>query len=336
MPVEEIEARLNVASDGKRFRCDFIREGPVFYPEINKGIECLRRSTIEKALQSFIGKPLTIEHIDARMNVADPEIFAKVAHGKIDKVGRDAESGWFFCEGDITSDAGREAALGMNPSCGYRVGMTGQGGRWNNVPYERELTQIEFHHLALTSKRPRYEEADIRLNAIQDDQGKPMKFKLLRKLAAAVVGGQPTTEEVELSGDTALKLPSGGEIRLNDAVEAYASSELEKQKAADAEKKKKDDAAAAGGDRQNAVTDDSEVLVDGKPVKVAVLRQAYEARENAAAAETKRKADEARENATRGAADFAKLEAARTAPTIRKDFPQTAGTVQEAMKRGVY
>ena len=331
------EARLNVAADGKRFRCDFIREGPVYYPEIKKGIECIRRSTIEARLNSFIGKPLTIEHIDPRLNVADPEIFNKVAHGKVDKVGRDADTGWFFCEGEITTDAGREAAFALNPSCGFRVNMTGPGGRWNNVPYERELTEIEFHHLALCTGRSRYEEADFRLNAIINPNGEITMFKLLRKILPAKAGEAATTEEVEIPATSVIKV-GDKEIRLNEAVDLYTAD----QEAAAAKKKKEDDDkaaadAAAGAARTNALTDDSEVLVAGKPVKVAVLRQAYEARENAIKAENDRKAEEARLNAARGAADFTKLNAAAAgASVIRKDFPQSAGTLDEGMKRGKY
>lgn len=334
MPTESaLEARLNVSADGKRFRCEFIREGPVDYSDNGLGIECLRRATIERHLQSFIGKPLTLEHIDPRLNVGDPAIFAQYAHGVVDKVGQDAD-GWFYCEGEITTEQARREAPSRNPSCGYLVKMTGPGGRWNNVPFKRELTEIEFHHLALCSGRSRYEESEFRLNATTEDQGKTMKFKLLRTIVAAVAGGKATTEEVELSGDTVLKLPTGGEIRLNDAVEAYAEDEKEKAEEAEAEKKKKE-AEEAG--RENAITDETEVMVGDKKVKVAVLREAYTSRQNAAQVEKDRAAEEARLNAEAGKRDFAKIQAAGNGqPIVRKDFPQTAGSLDESLKRGKY
>lgn len=347
----EIEARLNVTSDGKRFRCDFIREGPVFYPEIQKGIECLRRGTIEANLNSFLGKPLTIEHIDPRLNVADPVIFAKYAVGVIDKVGRDADSGWFVCEGDITSDAGREAAGRMSPSCGFRVNETGASGRWNNVPYERELVDIEFHHLALTTKRPRYEEAEFRLNSVLNPTGEITMFKLLKTIKAAIAGQPATTTETEIAADSVVMV-GGKEVRLNSAVVAWEETEARKSEAEAAAKKKKDDEAAgvsgaaatdkgegqgaAGGDdgaagstRVNAVAADATVIVNGKTVKVSEITAAYEARENAVA-------EEARLNAAKGKEDFAKLNKASTGAAVRTDYPQTAGTTAEAMKRGNY
>lgn len=322
--IVDVEARLNVAADGKRFHCDFIREGPVYFAD--KGVEVLRRETILANLQTFIGKPLTIEHIDPRMNVTDPAVFATVAHGRIDNVGFDKETGWFFCEGDVTTDQGRDAAGRMSPSCGYNVLGKGAGGRWNNLPYERELTAIEFHHLALTTKRPRYEEADFRLNAVTNPKGDIIMFKFLRKLVPAKAGDQPVTEEVEIPSDTTIKLANGKEVRLNAVIEAHTTAEE-----AAAKKKKDDDdaaaAAAAGADsRANAITDDTVVVVAGKQVLVKDLRAAYEARENAVAAE-----------AAKGKADFKKLnEAAATGAVIRTDFPQTAGTLSEGLARGKY
>lgn len=344
------DSRLNVAADGKRFRCDFIREGPVFYPEIQKGIECLRRETIAANLQSFVGKPLTIEHIDPRLNVADPVIFAKYAVGVVDKVGRDADSGWFFCEGEITSDAGRTAAGSLSPSCGFRVNETGVGGRWNNVPYERELIDIEFHHLALTSKRPRYEEAEFRLNSVLNPTGEITMFKLIKKLFPNGKDAAATTSEVDIPADATVMI-KGKEVRLNSVMVAWEETEARKEEAEAAAKKKKDgesdtdagdgkgaaggDDGAAGDTRVNAIGADASVVIKGKTVKVSDLTAAYEARENAAADEQKKK-DESRENATAGRSDFNKLNAAAAGRDLQKDFPQTSGSMQEKMKRGVY
>lgn len=326
-----IDARLNVTSDGKRFRCDFIREGPVYYPEQKLGIECLRRETIAASLDTFLGKPLVIEHIDPRLNVADPAIFAQYAHGVVDKVGRDHDSGFFYCEGTIDTDEGRQAALMKNPSCGYNVRMTGPGGRWNNVPYERELTQIDFHHLALCSGRSRYEESDFRLNAVINPTGSITMFKFLRHLKPAVAGAAATTEEIEIPADTTIKV-GNKDVRLNEAVEAYTAAETAK---AEAEKKRLADEAAAApaaAARENALNNDSDVVVNGKKVKVSDLTAAYQAKQDAAAA-----AETARLNAeAAGREDFAKLQAAGKQPVIRTDFPQTAGTVAEGMKRGRY
>lgn len=320
--IVDVDARLNVAADGKRFRCDFIREGPVFYGD--KGIEVLRRATIQSCLQSFIGKPLTIEHIDPRLNVADPEVMKRVAHGVVDAVGFDAETGWFWCQGDVTSDKGREAAGRMSPSCGYNVTEKIGGGRWNNLPYEREPVGIAFHHLALTEKRPRYEEADFRLNAVTDNEGKTMAFKFIKTIAAALAGGAPTVTEVEIPADATIKSATGKEYRLNAVIEAQEAAAIAAETAA---------AAAAPDARANAITDETEVLVRGKKVKVKDLIAAEDARLNAvAAAET----EQSRLNDA-GKKDFIKLNAAAAqGAVIRTDYPKTQGGMAEGMKRGTY
>jgi hypothetical protein len=319
------EGRLNVAADGKTFRCDFIREGPVDYSDIGKGIECLRRGTIERALQSFVGKPLTIRHVDLNL---DPATIPAI--GRINSVGYDKDEGWFYCEGSIDSDEGREAARTLNPSCGYKITDKGPAGRWNNIPYNQELTGIEFHHLALCPGRSRYEESDFRLNAVTNNNGEITMFKFIKTIAAAVAGGKPVTEEVEIPADTVIKI-GDQEVRLNALVDAKTAQD------AAAAKKTKDEAdakLAAEAGRANAITDATEiVLPDGKKTTVGDLKTAYEARENAVKAE----AETARLNALKGKADFEKLQqAASTGGTLNQGFSQTAGTLAEGLKRGKY
>ncbi len=319
---------MNVAADGKTFRCDFIREGPVDYSDIGKGIECLRRATIEDALQTFIGKPLTIGHVDPSI---DPD---KVPHhGRVNNVGYDKETGWFFCEGSVDTDEARTAAMTRQPSCGYNVLSKGPAGRWNNIPYNQELTGIEFHHLALENKRVRYEEADFRLNAVTNPNGEINMFKFIKTIAAAVAGGKPVTEEVEIPADTVIKV-GDKDVRLNACVEAFqanelAAAEVAKQKAAD--DKAKADAEAA---RLNAVTptDDTEVLVNGKKVLVKDLRAAYESRENAVKADQAKKDEEARLNAIA----FNKLQNAAANGPVVTPYAATDGSKSESLKRGKY
>ena len=319
------DARLNFADDGRHFRCDFIREGPVYFQ--THGIEVLRRGTIEAALESYVGKPLVIEHISPSIDVADASKF--VRHGTIEKAGFDKESGWFFCEGVVDTEEGKRAALELNPSCGYRVNAKDDRPcRWNNIPYARELTQIEFHHLALTKIRPRYEEADFRLNAVENQTGAPTMFKFLKKFipTGAPAGTVPTVEEIEIPADTTIKLANGQEVRLCSVIEEHEKAAQETPEAKEAREKKAKEEADAAAARVNAVTDETEVIVAGKPVKVGDLRRDHEARLNAAEAEKKQ-----------GAQDFKKLQAAAAGtPAIRTDYAQTAGTLAEGLKRGKY
>ena len=338
-----LEARFNVAEGGRRFRCDFIREGPVDYSDIGKGIEVVRRLTIEAALESFKGKPLTIGHVSTALSA---ERLAAVTEGRVDKVGWDPETGWFFCEGTVDTDAARGAAATMRPSCGYVVKAVGPGGRWNNVAYERELTAIEFHHLALVS-RPRYEEADFRLNAVTTKLGEITMFKFIAKILKKNAEGkeETVTEERELPADTEIEV-SGQKVRLNALIESkQALDKAESDRLA----KEKADKEAADAARANAVSDETEVLVDGKKVTVKDLKAAHAAnaaRENAvkaaadakAAEDAKKAAEAERLNAAAKAAGFASYEALQNAQA-RANATQisvagSSGSEQEALERG--
>lgn len=318
--------RCNVVVTGKRFRSNFIEPGVVDYSDVGCGIELLRRETITKGLQSAMGNPLTKGHIPIHLNAFDG-----IAHGYVDKVGFDSSTGMYFCEGTIESDEARALIRsGYQPSCGYKVTSFGPGGRYNNVPYEREITGIQFHHLAIVAK-PRYQEADFRLNSKE----KPaMSFKTFwKKLTAAPeAGGAAKSEEVagELPADASIEI-DGQQVRLNDLVDA----------------KKKQDEAEALAARENEVTEETRVeYAPGKFATVGELTALY--RTNASKAdddkdeetdeektkrenEAKEKAASKRENAVsfkvlRAAAQSAKQ------PQIQR--MNTAGTVEEGVARG--
>lgn len=360
--VAALSARFNVVEGGKRFHCEHLREGPVSYADRGLGIEVLRRSTIESANQSFIGKPLVIEHVNPRLNVADPEV-RRVTVGFCDKVGMTPD-GWAFVEGAFApevTDEQRADFAALNPSCGYNVIGVGSGGRWNNVPYERELTAIEFHHLALCRGRSRYEESEFRLNAITHPTGdKSMSFfTLFKKKPAALAGAAPVVEEIQIPADTTIKLPSGREVRLNDVVASQENADKDKAAvdaaetaakagetaapipAADTKPAEGAPAAATPApvaevkpegqqaiDAANAAAEgrlNSTILVSGKPVTVRELAAAFEARENALAA-----------SRSQGAKDFAKLQNAALGKQDLGGYAKTAGTLEEGMTRGKY
>lgn len=367
MPADlALGARFNVLEGGRRFRCEHLREGPVNYADRGLGIECLRRATIEEANPTFLGKPLVLEHVNPRLNVADPVVKA-VTIGVVDAVGMTPD-GWAFAEGDFAPEVTAEQRLNfveLNPSCGYNVLATGSPGRWNNVPFERELAKIEFHHLALCRGRSRYEESEFRLNAINNPNGDPSMsfFKLFRK-KPAVGTAAAVVEETLIPADTMIKLASGKEVRLNDVVASQEQSDKEAgEKAAETAAAAGDTAApvpaaaaapaaaapaggtpapvaavssegqqaidaanAAAEGRINAAGNDAEVLVKGKRVKVSTLTAAYEAREAAAAAAR-----------TEGRRDFDRLNsAATTGARELGSYHKTAGTLEEGMKRGRY
>lgn len=314
----EFEGRINVAEDGKTFRCDYMREGPVNAgPRF--GIEVIRRATILRDMQSFVGKPLIIEHVDPEK--FDPATLP--AHGRVNSVGFDVETGWFWCAGSVDTDEGRQAARERNPSCGYIVpkGAAGPAGRWNNIAFDRELTALDFHHLALCKARARYEEADFRLNAVTEiREGKTMNlFKLFRTQKPAEAGAAAVTTETEIPADTEITLASGVKVRLNSLAESFEANEKAAKDAAD--KKRLEDEANA---RLNALNDDTEVLVAGKKVTIGALKKAH------ADAETARVNEE-----TAGKEAFARLNTAAVTGNVVR-FSESANSAKDKSTRGNY
>lgn len=280
--------RLNIAVGGKRFRCDFIEPGFVNYSDTpGLGMELLRKNAIDAALSSAVGMPLIIQHVPTTSPVPVERIC-----GRVDKAGYDERTNWFWCEGTVDSDAARECIKkGEKTSVGFRVNQTSPGGMDHNISYTQELTGITFHHLAIVDN-PRYEGANIRLNALGQKQTTAMPaFKFIKKIVRQIAGGaNETVEETgELPADATIEI-DGQAVRLNDLKDHHLKVEQAKAAAKAAE-----------------LTGDTEVEVaPGQRVKVSVLAESY--RTNAKADAAKKTADEDRKKAEKADADRAEEE----------------------------
>lgn len=291
--------RLNIAPSGKSFICDFIEAGVVSYTDLGAGYELLRKETIMEALNSFVGCPLIERHVTTLKPVPTDRIAGTIA-----KVGFNPDNGWFWCggriEGPRENGARDEISKGMPPSCGYTALEFGPGGTYHGVPYQREITRIKFHHLAIVP-RARYEDAEIRLNGRKTSTGDIAmpSLKWLKKLIGKDAEGKETvtSETGDLPADATLEVQPGKTVRLNELVLLHEAEEARLAKEAkdktDAETARTNAAAAAAapaakpGDRSNAIGAEDELEVKpGVTVKVSALlalHNAAEERKNAAA-----------------------------------------------------
>ena len=73
---------------GKRFSAKFINPGLVGYEQEGYGISLLRKETIDANLDSFIGKPVTIEHPKRGE--------AYKAVGQVDMAEYNSKDGWYW------------------------------------------------------------------------------------------------------------------------------------------------------------------------------------------------------------------------------------------------
>lgn len=324
-----------ISMTGKRFSAKFIIPGLVGYEQEGYGISLLKKQTIDANLESFIGKPVTIEHPKRG------EVYNAV--GKVDMAEYNASDGWYWCGGELTD----ESAIGLvnngvSVSCGYTIPEKGEmvkrNSRYNNVKYDSEITNLRFTHLAIV-QRPRYEEAGIRLNSIPVEEDKsnatPIKdmFKLLKNLVKRdknEAGEEVVTnavEEVEMPADTKIVGRDGTEVTLSEVedMRQRLNSALEQSKKLNEE---------IENVRKNAEEAEKKIVAEIPPKPAVVEAPAGDATAQQAAA-VKAAVDAAlRERSAAGKPDY--FEMLRSAqfgappPSETKFF----GTLEEQLARG--
>lgn len=139
------------------YSCRFLEAGIVSYQDSKDGILRLTKETIDKMAPSFIGKPVLINH-----KKVGPENFKEEAVGYVINVKFNPNDAWFYCDFLIINEKAREVIEKQNysVSCAYNVISGKEGGSYHDIPYDGEITDGAFTHLALV-ENPRYEDSKI-------------------------------------------------------------------------------------------------------------------------------------------------------------------------------
>lgn len=153
------------SQEGRPFKSRFLQAGLVKY---DFGVCLLKKETIDKFINTFIGCPVIINHKD---DISKDDIV-----GTIKNIWFSSEDGWFWCDGIIPDEKAIELIEnGYNVSCQYRITQYSDNADnelHNGNPYDKEILNGVFEHLALV-ENPRYEDAFIAVNAyIQTDLSK--------------------------------------------------------------------------------------------------------------------------------------------------------------------
>lgn len=188
----------------------------------------INESTIRKMGPSFAGRPVFVEHVD-EVNEDLHEL-------------RNEADGWvvesFFNEADgkhwvkfmVVSEAGFNAIKrGFRLSNAY-IPQLGPGAMWNGVPYQKEVIDGEFDHLALVSN-PRYEESVImtpdQFKKYNDEQAVELrrlansKDTKETKMKLNIFKRQKVENSIDLDG-MVVELPkSKKEVTITKMVEEY-------------------------------------------------------------------------------------------------------------------
>lgn len=144
--------RLNAADWPEEYECTFIEPGVCSYENVNQGMAFLKKENIDQWLQTFVGKPVTLQH--AKVHPSNMEKFSR---GYVTRVWFEPHDGWYHARFLVTEDEAKKALKdGYSVSCGYDIIDVGPGGEWHKVKYDGEILRGVYTHLAIVPN-PRYE-----------------------------------------------------------------------------------------------------------------------------------------------------------------------------------
>lgn len=259
----------------KRYRALHIVPGLVDYTEGDRRETVLiKKEALDKMNRSFLGKPVfnfihKVIDAETAFNFTDEEA-DKHAVGVVSDVGYDVDSGYFTVDMMIWDDETQENIdkKGFNVSCAY-LPEVGPGGIYNNVPYDEEVINGEYHHMAIV-ENPRYGDARIFANSKNSQSGGIMKFKLnfgkkgdmKKNMAPEEDPKKETEEEMSMNMDSVLVDEEGNEYPVSELVENYKMSQNAEPE-------------------ETVVNMEDTVTIDGKEVTMKELYDNYCARKNA-------------------------------------------------------
>lgn len=154
---------MNIFKNEKQFPKVYfarhIKEGLVSYREKDSSLHTylIKNEALQKMNPSFAGKPVYVRHVD-EVNL---DTLRNDADGYVIKSFYNEFDGAWWSEILIVSDKGHSAVeKGWAVSNCYSPTEYGSGGEYHATPFEKEILNGTYEHLAIVDN-PRYEEACI-------------------------------------------------------------------------------------------------------------------------------------------------------------------------------
>lgn len=176
--INSIYLNEDTGGKGRFFKSRFLQAGLVKY---QFGVCLLKKETIDKFVNTFIGCPVVINHQDVTDESAKEQRV-----GVISRVYFEPSDAWFWCEGVLFDNEAIDLVQkGYTVSCQYEIteySDNSDGELHNGNPYDKEILDGRFEHLAIVDS-PRYEDAIIAVNAIcknSDDEGNDTEWITVR------------------------------------------------------------------------------------------------------------------------------------------------------------
>jgi hypothetical protein len=250
---------------------------------------------LKRILPSGVGKPVYVNHDNGTDETRLQNLHK--ADGYITEAFYNELDGWgWFKILAVSDEAHEKIAAGWAVSNAYIPTQWGVGGTKNNCPYDREVLDAEFTHLAIV-QNPRYEGALIftpeGFRAYQDEKKRQLvelqnskdgENKIMFKLFNTKK--EPATADT-VSPDTVIELQNGQSVSIQEMINAV-------QKKNEDEGKKKEEELENG---------DMEADVDGEKMPLKELVNRYKNSMKKNESDEDKKKDEEKQNALKAEAD---------------------------------
>jgi outer membrane biosynthesis protein TonB len=308
---------------GKTIKIPAMRKGLVQYPN---EVILVNQACLEQLAKTSHGIPVVIEHPGVKL---DPESIKDVPiHGRVADMHYDQDKDeWSVHFVVDTEEAVTKLKSGWGVSTAWFGDKYGSAGTYNAVPYDRELLEGHYEHLAIV-KDPRYEMAqgpvfynskndlanetkkDTINTNLQKSGGKEMLFKLFRTIREEIKTNENEQYMLNIAGQD---VPLSNVLEEMKNMEAKKNEEEKKKEETKAKTLNGEDMVEHNGEKMsvnalvekyNAMKKENEVKPEEKkeekenaetPEEKA--KKEAEAKKNADDAEAKKKEDEAKKNA---------------------------------------
>lgn len=194
------------------YKCKFIEPGVISYADSDQGTVLVGKPALDRMGTTFRNCPVIFvpeHHNDASkenaFNFDDPS--ANPASGIVAGIPYWGDDGWQYVDISVWDEEAQKAIeSGYSVSCAYEIDETGGAGDWHQIPYDEEVTNGHYLHMAIVP-RPRYEGSQILANS---KGGQNM----------ALFGIKPKTKENAFPPPAPEKKPGEGQEAMKNAEDA--------------------------------------------------------------------------------------------------------------------
>lgn len=211
---EKITALYNASGVWpKLYSARFIEPGLARYSDI--GTLLIKKDALDNMAKSYVGKPVVnVSHRDIALNDLRSQ-----SDGYVTDVWYEPTDGWYYCSFLVLDEATQRncESKAYSVSCAYVPNSVSQdSGTWHNIPYDGEILNGEYSHLAIVDN-PRYEGAHIICNSKGDNT---MNLKFWKK------DKKDVTNSTGINLDTAMVEIDGQKIAVKDLVDTHKAEQL--------------------------------------------------------------------------------------------------------------